>query len=392
MRNRLFLVVILAFCGCIHSVTPPVSNENGSLREVWKSAKPNSMHWGVEADPIIDGDRLYITFDSTVECLDRKSGNVIWSKQCNTLISLVTPTFFYLESGKLFAQIGGSALCCYDANSGQLLWKFTRDQIVTLWIAPYSLSPNVIFAASTLQGRPLLAISKMTGQILWEVDTVFRNDGHNSCFILSAPVYLDGRVFVSGDVGITGEFFSIQSLDYSGVACFDAASGARLWERDFKDSLLRGNYGQLTPYDTTNFVQMGPTLLSLDSAGATVRTRQGFLPTKAIENNGRLYGIGSGSNIIMAMDALTGIIEWSTEARSGDYYWIEANRIANNYLYSLTFDNWLVAHDLISGASTASYDLKPYCINDTAAVEAIHIDGNRIYFVDRDFVRCLEVK
>ncbi|MCF2950058.1 PQQ-binding-like beta-propeller repeat protein [Paraglaciecola aquimarina] len=64
-------------------------------------------------------DKLYLGIDGKAVCIDKKTGNIIWSTKLKSS-SAVTNVFY--DDGFIYAYSGGH-LFCVDSKTGEIKWE-----------------------------------------------------------------------------------------------------------------------------------------------------------------------------------------------------------------------------------------------------------------------------
>jgi outer membrane protein assembly factor BamB len=218
---------------------------------------------GPRATPTIDGERVY-TFGATgtLNCLELRSGKVVWTKDAAKENEAGVPSWGFASSplvvdGAVVVSVGGKngSLVAYDAEDGRLQWaegrggaeysspveatlvgtrqilNFNRSGISghgldgkVLWNHPWTgahpkvsvpvvVSSNQFFASSGYGvGCELVTVEK-SGETNWTAQREWKSMALKSKF---------GPIFVKGDY--------IYGLDDGILACVETKTGQRLWK------------------------------------------------------------------------------------------------------------------------------------------------------------------
>ena len=207
-------------------------------------ASSGELIWDYETDHSIwaqplssDGVLYAASLDNFVYALDAATGDLIWQKELNGSIA----GNMVLDDGVLYVPSFDRAVHALDPETGDELWQAAATNWV--WGAP-ALNNDFIYYAD-LDGN-VFAASREDGEIAWQKEV--------PGVIQSAPLYADGRVFVTaGDVGGDAD------APTGRIVAFDAETGDELWQQSIPAALL------------TNPVMVDSGVVVAINEGATVR-------------------------------------------------------------------------------------------------------------------------
>jgi outer membrane protein assembly factor BamB len=162
------------------------------------------------SSPAVDSDRVYICWTSPeqymVVALDH-SGRQLWQKNLGPFQSEhgggASPMVF---KGKVYLsneQDGPSSILALDAESGQILWRTSRQSARAAYCTPCVYQPpqggdpQILFSS---QAHGIYAVDPNSGQVLWEYQKAF--DKRN----VSSPIVSSGLVFASCGSGGGGNY------------------------------------------------------------------------------------------------------------------------------------------------------------------------------------------
>jgi outer membrane protein assembly factor BamB len=159
------------------------------------------------------------SLDGYLYALDATSGNINWKTKTEGPIAsspAVADGAVYFTS----EEPGAGALYKLDATSGSVIWKksipyewqFTGG---TQMLGSPSVAAGMVFTSSNL--RTYYGINAATGDTVW----MFTNPVATE-FIVSAPIYVDGKLFI---------------IDKFNIACLDATNGHTIWSYFTGDEL-----------------------------------------------------------------------------------------------------------------------------------------------------------
>ncbi|MEI7901123.1 MAG: PQQ-binding-like beta-propeller repeat protein [bacterium] len=189
----------------------------------WKTAIPGLGH----SSPVVSGNRVWLTASPDqgktrhVLCLDLATGAVTRDialftcdtpEKCHELNSYATPTPV-LEGDRVYVTFGSTGTACLSAETGKILWE-RRDIQVKYWDVGPASSPALYRDTLILtcdgqadDQRFVLALDKKTGKTLWRTDRTFAGDKlpaytHSSCVPLIMPVAGKDQLVSPGAHGV----------------------------------------------------------------------------------------------------------------------------------------------------------------------------------------------
>ena len=202
--------------------------------------------------PVVAHDRVYVTANQYLYCLNVVSGNVLWS-YCTTNDGggSFNPNSIAVADRRVFAStknLAGTnyprgAVFAVDAYSGQLLWKVADTN------SSYTVSPPVVDGGVVylhLRSGAFRALDADSGQTLWETRVGWGTDYHGPA-LANGVLYEPGKL--TALAASNGQILWEQSLTYGystpavesnkvylqvdvtdrGLQCFSATNGAYLW-------------------------------------------------------------------------------------------------------------------------------------------------------------------
>jgi outer membrane protein assembly factor BamB len=231
----------------------PVTNIAGS-----PASSPKVTNDTGHAAPTVttDGRKVYAIFaNGDVIAIDME-GNKIWAK------NLGVPANHYGHSSSLmlvknmvivqYDQKNGPKIMALSTKTGQQVWSTSRDVKIS-WASPvvaYTGKQNEIILAAD----PYVAgYNPFTGKENWKIDCIFGEVG-------PSVAYADGIVFAQNEYArlvaiklgekpeilwedteylsdipspVATKNFLFQVTSYGAVACYEAKTGKKLWEKEF---------------------------------------------------------------------------------------------------------------------------------------------------------------
>jgi len=276
----------------------------------------------IESSPAVVNGRVYTGGDDGyVYCLDAYKGTLIWKRFVNgdlpfTFGNLVLKSSPAVADGIVYVGSLDNYTYAINANNGDIMWKAKTE-------GPISSSPAVAGGAVYIlseepQAGAFYKFDAKTGDVIWKKEFPYRisfaggtqmmgspsvadgmvfamsNWGDYFCidiqtgeikwtfsnptaseFIVSSPIYVDGKVFV---------------IDKFNLACLDATNGYTLWSTYTGDELyVAPSYADGKVYMVTsqrNIFVLDVTNNGTKIANATTGSSSWSSPTIA---NGRLY-------------------------------------------------------------------------------------------------------
>jgi outer membrane protein assembly factor BamB len=190
---------------------------------------------GPKATPAVDGGRVYATGNTgRLQCLDARSGKLVWEKDLLKLDDRPCPEYGYSSSplivgDLLFVHPGGrkgNSVAALAKRDGRVVWQALDDRIG--WATPvyirFSGEPQVVY----FTGQGAVGVSPTDGTFRWRYD--WKTD-----FDINAatPVYADGCLFLSSNYGSGGVLLRLKEKDYPEVVW-----KSRAMENHFATSVL----------------------------------------------------------------------------------------------------------------------------------------------------------
>ncbi len=185
---------------------------------------PTRFGWGAAASPALHGGRLYYCNDndkeSTLMCLDAKTGDLIWDVPREEKSNWSTPFVWQNNLRTEIITPGSKQVRSYDLD-GQVLWSLSGMSTITI-ATPYSVGGLLYISSGYVMDprKPILAIRPgASGDI-----TLAEGETSSEYIAWSQPkaapynpstLVHDGRLYVLYDRGI--------------VSCYNAATGEEIY-------------------------------------------------------------------------------------------------------------------------------------------------------------------
>ena len=203
---------------------------------VWETYIPGSTSSGTGIQ-YGEGKVFPGTFETHQIALDAKTGDVLWDTETDSAMSF---SGSYYEGKLLKAGEQDNTFYCFDAETGQILWKYNPGSHLGYWISGSATAYDIVYELN--KDGNLYALDVNTGQLLW------KHEGPGYLFWPGWPVVADGKVYAT-----TGQraAYDPYTLEYSEseFVCLDAYTGQVIWEMDIETHSPRDSiavaYGNL---------------------------------------------------------------------------------------------------------------------------------------------------
>lgn len=306
-------------------------------------APPLSLHWSTDLGgrvsyPLIVDGRIYVTvgnnsaYGTVLHALDARTGQSLWTKPVSGTYYWSAATY---DSGNVFVLSFDGVLRAFDAIAGTLLWRKQMPGQYAFSSAPTAVD-GVVYVGGAGIGGTVYAVDEVTATVLWTQGVANGDE--------SSPVVTDQSVFVSYACPQT------YALDratgnlqwhYSG-GCSGGGGKTVVYHRGrvyVRDVFFGPENGMV--FDSGDGTQLGTFksapapafdrdrgyfLFSGTLTCRNVVTGQsrwtfagdGALSTAPIVANGSVY-MGTTAGNLYALDASTGVQQWSTNVGTAIY-------------------------------------------------------------------------
>lgn len=347
------------------------------------------------ANPALVGNRLYVFSrqegNEVVRCLNADTGDEIWKDEyetegldpgnpANRFTSGSGPRSTpVVADGKVVTLGVQEILSCYDAATGELLWRsedFRGDgpQFYT------SSSPIVVDGLCVAQlGGVVNGNGFIIAYDLASGDEKWRWQGELPAY--GSPVVM----IVNGTKAIVTPI-------QENLVAVDASDGKLVWKMPYSHE----RYNATTPMvDSETLVIGGPgtgiTALKLNKEGAELASEKVWGNTDNSVNfstpvlrDGLLFALSKG-NELFCVNTMTGETAWTASASEGRGRWNGYGSVvdAGSVMLALAFNGQLIVFE----PSDEYRQLASYKVSDTETTFAYPVvSGNRIYIKDQDSV------
>lgn len=241
MRKFMYMLLIstLLFSGCsiIQSDNQKDINDANKRKEIklikdWEIDKISENF-----RPTIDNNDAF-ALTTQFNCIDSYTGKVRWSTfLLGNLIDVI-----YLNNDSL-AIVGGNKLNCLDRKTGDLIWEFnTLEEILS---APVEKDGIIYFTASE---GVLYAVDLISGKEIWN----FKIDNNSTSMqYLSNPVIVDNTILLSS--GLYNTLYAMDIVSHNEIWRFENLDNhnANLFSDGTNAYLVNGN-GSIYAFDISN--------------------------------------------------------------------------------------------------------------------------------------------
>lgn len=160
---------------------------------------------GPHATPLVVDEYVYtLGFTAKLHCLNKRTGQVVWSKDTETEFGVTAPRFGasaspILYRDKLLVVLGGkdNGIAAFSPKTGDVIWK--RHSFENTYSSPVMVQVDGQDQITLLTSDKIVGLDPENGDLLWEREHV--NQWKTN---ISTPVFAhDGTLYVSssGDAG-----------------------------------------------------------------------------------------------------------------------------------------------------------------------------------------------
>lgn len=155
--------------------------------------------------PAIEDGRLYITGAmGQVNCIDAKTGHILWSRNTHEEFDAgfhrwgMAESVLLTEDAVISSPVGEqTVVVALDKEDGSLIWKTKSAGGVRSYVSPLMINHNGSQMILATTSEKLVAIEPAKGEILWELDLVTDYTERERRNSTNTPLYHDGEIFVS---------------------------------------------------------------------------------------------------------------------------------------------------------------------------------------------------
>lgn len=155
--------------------------------------------------PAIEDGRLYITGAmGQVNCIDVKTGHILWSRNTHEEFDAgfhrwgMAESVLLTEDAVISSPVGDqTVVVALDKEDGSLIWKTKSTGGVRSYVSPLMVEHNGLRMILATTSEKLVAIEAAKGEILWELDLVTDYTERERRNSTNTPLYHNGEIFVS---------------------------------------------------------------------------------------------------------------------------------------------------------------------------------------------------
>lgn len=369
-KEIIFLVISILFFftsfDCEHSVEPVGSN----VKVVWSYPLPQKAFADLVM-PIIENSKAYIASDSTIRCVNLKTGEIIWQTDLGIAGNRLIQSAKLLISGNLLFLNHSSWVKALDKLTGNIVWYTTIENFRSIDLTIMSQNSTSLLIGG--QGE-VIKVSKSTGNIELRIKLIQLIPGGGGYFQLANnPVISeDGFIYVP-----TGWFDGIKS--HGNILCYNSTSGEFIWGHQgpdnnsgvdccsIKDSLLVFPSAS-TMYELNRFTGK--------KIWETTVPNYGFWWSTTIKD-GTVYIGSTGPAKMHAFDLITGKLKWQSEDTGSSI--ITIITVTNGRVYFCNFAYIYVLN--VSDGSVVWKGLPPEYVEDQGYVYSSPVSVGEGYMV-----------
>ncbi|CAN5418179.1 PQQ-like beta-propeller repeat protein [soil metagenome] len=164
----------------------------------------NNWGDGPRGTPTVDGGKVYcLGAKGNLACFDAASGEILWKAEMVGDFGGSVPNWGYTESPLIDGDLvictpGGKegALVALDKETGKKVWQskdFTDD---AQYSSPIAFDYGGVRQIAQLTMEHVVGVSAEDGEVLWTMDF------NGKTAVIPTPIYLDGHVYVTAGYGV----------------------------------------------------------------------------------------------------------------------------------------------------------------------------------------------
>ena len=317
--------------------------QGDSVVQAWNfsnPAKPPTLEWETYVSGSIssgtgiqygEGRVFPGSFEPHQVALNASTGKILWDTETTGAMSF---SGSYYEGKLLKAGEQDNVFYCFDAETGEILWRYNPGTQLGYWISGSAAAYDMVYELN--KDGNLYALDVNSGQLVWKYE------GPGYLFWPGWPVVADGKVYATTGQRVSYDPYTLE-YSKSEFACLDAFTGDLVWKLPIETHPPRDSiaiaYGNLyiipgyieemtmDDYTTLDEVwalgtdswamwrndsgntgagQTGPTELNLRWKFTT----GGGIVSTPVAVDGRIY-VGSQDKKIYCIDARNGRYIWS---------------------------------------------------------------------------------
>jgi len=348
-----------------------------ALTQKWKTPVGDGV-----ASPVLVGSHLYAFArqggDEVIHCLDAATGKEVWADKYPAAAIKGPDSRFpgprstpAVADGKVCTLGVNGTLSCLDAGTGKVVWRKETKGTPRFHT---SVSPAIVDGVCVVQlgsekAGDMAAFDLANGSEKWKCPG-------------------DGTAYSSPVVATIGGVKQVVSMTGQSLVGVSAADGKPLWKTPFQAAKYNNTVTPIVAGQTVICAGMGTgtEAVEVTKEGDAFKAKELWKVKQSphqynspVLKDGQIYGL-SGSQNFYCLDAKTGKLLWTDDAKRGDGASILD---AGPVMLAQCNNGELV---VFKPSGKGYEELAKYKVGDTPVYAVPAVAGNRIYVKDRDSV------
>lgn len=167
--------------------------------------------WFIASSPLLDGEKVILCPggpDATVVALNKKDGSLIWKGGGTGETGYSTPIIATLAGKRQYITWQMERLMGLDPDNGKVLWTYSFPRCASI-ATPVVIGNSLFITSGYGKGCAMVEITKDGAKQKWENRLM---QAH-----MATPIYADGHIFGNTDPGL--------------LVCLDPATGQAVWKQ-----------------------------------------------------------------------------------------------------------------------------------------------------------------
>ena len=165
-----------------------------------------------------DGKVFPGSFETHQMALNATTGEVLWDTETTGAMSF---SGSYYEGKLLKAGEHDNTFYCFDAETGEILWKYNPGTHLGYWVSGSAAAYGIVYELN--KDGNLYALDVNKGQLVWKYE------GPGYMFWPGWPVVADGKVYATTGQRVSYDPYTLEYSE-SEFVCLDAFTGELVWE------------------------------------------------------------------------------------------------------------------------------------------------------------------
>lgn len=167
--------------------------------------------------PTIENGRVYISATmGNVNCIDAKTGEVIWATNPNITYGGImhkwgtAESLLLTEDAVLVSPAGEQTIMvALNKDDGSLIWKTEPAKGTRTYVSPLMIEFNGIKVILATTSEELVGINPDNGEIFFRQDLITDYTDRGRRILTNTPLYDDGNIFISSGYQDTAAMFQL---------------------------------------------------------------------------------------------------------------------------------------------------------------------------------------